>query len=128
MKTYTYNEVRTTLFKIIQNVFSPTFVRKYEDNIDRYSHSIDRIMLENSDRIDSLVRQYSLCTDFPASCEAIAVKQSAKMLCALYMRYYLISNYLMQQPQDDTIEFPESEGEFFSAVLITFWQTVLKHF
>lgn len=128
MKNYTYNEVRTTLFKIVQNVFSPTFIRKYEDNIDRYRSSMERIMLENSDRIDSLVRQYSLCTDFPASCEALAVKQSAKMLCALYMRYYLISNYLMQQPQEDTIAFPEDEGDFFSEVLITFWKTVLNQF
>ncbi|MDE6995257.1 MAG: hypothetical protein K2P41_12675 [Lachnospiraceae bacterium] len=126
MKPYTINGVRTTLYSIIQNVFTPTFVSKYERNIGKYSARTECILAEEAERADLAVVQLSMFLDSPAMLESLSRKMTAKTIFTIYIRYYWLSRYLERQDQSDTISLPENKADFFKYLLIDYWKNSLQ--
>lgn len=125
MKPYTVNAVRTTLYSIIQNIFTATFIEKYENNIYKYEHNMAETMYNESKKADCAIVQMSLCIDCPAMLDAAINKLTSKTICTIYMRYYVLSRYLEAQIQSSIIQLPESKGEFFQYLLTSYWQNAL---
>ncbi len=126
MKPYTINGVRTTLYSIIQNVFAPTFISKYERNIGKYSARAKFILAEEAERADLAVIQLSMFLDSPAMLESLSQKMTAKTIFTIYIRYYWLSRYLECQNQSDAISLPENKADFFKYLLIDYWKNSLQ--
>lgn len=126
MKTYTINGIRTTLYPIIQNVFTPAFVSKYENNVGRYSARTEFIMSEESERADQAIVQMSVWLDSPVMLEAICKKLTAKTIFTIYIRYYWLSQYPERQEQSEILHLPEDKAQFFNFLLIDYWKKSLS--
>ncbi len=125
MQTYTVNGIRTTLYSIIQNVFTPSFVKKYENNVTKYRSNAASIMYDESARADMAIIQMSLFLDSPAMLDSISKKLTAKTIFTIYIRYYYLSRYLEKKEQSELLELPEDKKEFFKYLLINYWQNSL---
>lgn len=125
MKPYTISGVRTTLYSIIQNVFTPTFVSKYERNIEKYSAKAESILAGETERANLAIVQLSMFLNSPAMLESLSQKMTAKTIFTIYIRYYWLSRYLEHQNQSDIISLPEDKAEFFKYLLIDYWKDSL---
>lgn len=126
MKTYTINEIRTTLYNIIQNVFTKSFITQYEDNVAAYESSAAFIMKDESERANLAIVQMSLHLNSPSELETISKSLAAKTIFTIYLRYYMLSRYLESQNQSDRLNLPEDKENFFKYLLIDYWKKALE--
>lgn len=127
MKAYTINGTRTTLYSIIQNVFTKTFINQYENNAAAYESSAECIMKAESKRADFAIIQMSLYLDSPSELENLAKSLDSKTIFTIYLRYYMLSRYLERQIQSDKLELPEDKKDFFKYLLIDHWKKSLGY-
>ncbi len=127
MKAYTINGTRTTLYSIIQNVFTKTFINQYENNAAAYESSAECTMKAESERADFAIIQMSLYLDSPSELENLAKSLNPKTIFTIYLRYYMLSRYLERQIQSDKLELPEDKKDFFKYLLIDHWKKSLGY-
>ncbi len=125
MKTYTVTAIRTTLYSIIQNIFTPVFIHQYESNVAEYESRATIVMNNEAEHADFAILQMAVCLDSPADLDRIITNLKPETIFTLYLRYYMLSRYLEMQKQSDTFKLPAEKEEFFKHLLIDYWKKAL---
>lgn len=129
MHSYTYSEVRNTLYPIVKNIFTDEFAGKYHETIT-YLDTLPKealvdIMCSKMDETDSFIKQLALTIGTPVGPSKILGNFPDCIVVFMYLRYFWLSNHLMHNDQNTVILLPEDKQSFFIELLINTWKIAL---
>lgn len=124
MKTYTVNEIRQTLGAILKPIFTESFNAKYHDYATKYGDSPEDFIsaaTDNSADINILIGELVYNRHNPKLVETLIQSHSPKILSGIFLRYHVLTRYLISLDQDSTITLPATQEDFFIELLVNFW-------
>lgn len=124
MKTYTVNEIRQTLGSILKPIFTESYTEKYNDFVIKYKDSPEDFVsaaVDNSTEINILIGELVYNRHNPQLIEFLIQSHSSKILGGIFLRYHVLTQYLISLDQDATIILPAKQEDFFTELLINFW-------
>lgn len=129
MHSYTYSEVRNTLYPIVRNIFTDEFAQKYHETIE-YLNALPKeifveIMFDKMGETDSFIHQLALTIGTSVSPSKILDNFPDCIVVFMYLRYFWLSNHLMHHDQNTEILLPKDKKSFFIELLINTWKIAL---
>ena len=124
MKTYTVNEIRQTLGTILEPIFTESFNAKYHDYVLKYKDSPDDFIsaaTDDSAGINILIGELVYNRHNPQLIEALIQSHSSKTLSGIFLRYHVLTQYLISLDQDSTIILPARQEDFCVELLSNYW-------
>lgn len=124
MKTYTVNEIRQTLGAILKPIFTESFNAKYHDYVIKYEDTPEDFIsaaIDDNTGINSLIGELVYNRHNPQLVEALIQSHSPKTLSGIFLRYHVLTHYLISLDQDSTIILPAKQEDFFIELLSNFW-------
>lgn len=115
MKTQTIEEIRFRLWKIVQKVFTPKFVRRYEF-IAQNPPLFKVIETYHEDTLD-FIREISMCLDHPQEIDRLISAASDCVIFTTYIKYFTATNTLQRADQQTVLLVSKSDSEFFRFIL-----------
>lgn len=125
MKTYTVNQIRETLGQIMITILTPDFRATYAQDLQRDMEKIFQLMAKNWAATDSLVSSLALVLDSQPEMETLIAETPGSLLICFYMRYHLLTGFLVKQEQDKQLIMPESKEDFFKYLFTVFFHQSL---
>ncbi len=118
----TVNEIRVRLGKImknilceeIQDIYSQVSTDKPEEIMLNYSKETDMLITELSNHLYQ--QEYWIST---------ITSKKPEVFFTLFMRYHLLSNYLINHDQQSPANMPVDDKQFFKIMLTEFWKFAL---
>ena len=118
----TVNDIRVRLGNYMKNILCDELDTIYKG----FSTDIpEKVMLEFSDDADNLILELSEhLTDQKYWIKAIASKK-AEVFFTFFMRYNMLTQYLVSRNQTTKANVPDDDKEFFVVMMTDFWELAL---
>lgn len=124
-KKYKVSEVRSTLGTIVTNLFTDTFAQKYERYMGKYGDSPEAYisaLVDNSDDVTLAVGNlYFTYKHYPYNLDAYIDSTPDEIIGGIYLRYCILTKYLMSIDQAEILTLPENPDDFYLELLINYW-------
>jgi len=116
----TINSIRVRLGSLVEKMCTDDFCRIYEDNVSFYEKDAKKVVISYLSESDAYIRMIAKSLNKADVIDAINRNLSPAIVFCVGLRYHLLSSQLMQADQENNLEVPAADEDFFAYMLIDY--------
>lgn len=119
-------DIRSRLGTLMSDILTDDVARTYAVYRSKTQESPEDIINRCAGQTDNLVQKLSACLSSPERIASLMQSASPDVIFTFFVRYHLLTQYLVSHTQDAPANVPEGSSAFFQVMMTDFWRFSLS--
>lgn len=119
-------DIRSRLGALMTDILTDDVARTYAVFRSKTQEPPEYIINRCAGQTDNLVQKLSACLSSPEQIASLMQSASPDVIFTFFVRYHLLTQYLVSHTKDAPANVPEGSSAFFQVMMTDFWRFSLS--